>query len=125
MTTKETCVNQRKRNKNAAPRLANLRHEIAHRYIRPAMPQLNGKEGGRTGSTPRSSADCVDGVMIDGTQLFNDKLAEWEVLQRPPPARRPRRPDLSWANLAVGRALPRRGDREFASGRPYGVGSRG
>lgn len=36
----------------------------------------------------------LDGVVIDDTDLFNDKLKQWEDnLQLPPPPRRPRRPD--------------------------------
>ncbi|WUQ09340.1 integrase core domain-containing protein [Streptomyces sp. NBC_00250] len=51
---------------------------IAHTYIKPASPHLNGK-GERS---PRIDAEeyyrMLDGVVIDDIGVFNDKFREWE-----------------------------------------------
>ena len=51
---------------------------IAHRYIRLATPRLNSKVVRLHRIDAEEFCRLLDGVMIDGTQLFNDKLAEWE-----------------------------------------------
>jgi transposase InsO family protein len=51
---------------------------IRHRYIRPATPRLNGKVERSHRIGAEEFYRLLDGVMIDDTKLFNDKLAEWE-----------------------------------------------
>src|SRR5437588_411246 len=55
-----------------------LDRAIGHVYIKPATPRLNGK----VERSHRIDADefyrMLDGVVIDDTELFNDKLQEWE-----------------------------------------------
>ncbi len=51
---------------------------IRHRYIKPATPRLNGKVERSHRIDGEEFYRLLDGVMIDDTQLFNDKLAEWE-----------------------------------------------
>jgi transposase InsO family protein len=52
---------------------------IGHVFIKPASPRLNGK----VERSHRIDADefyrMLDGVVIDDTALFNDKLEEWET----------------------------------------------
>ena len=51
---------------------------IGHVYIKPATPRLNGK----VERSHRIDADqfyrMLDGIVIDDTELFNDKLQAWE-----------------------------------------------
>jgi hypothetical protein len=51
---------------------------IVHRYIKPLTPRLNG----RVERSHRIDAEeffrLLDGAVIDDTQVFNDKLREWE-----------------------------------------------
>jgi transposase InsO family protein len=51
---------------------------INHLYIKPATPRLNGK----VERSHRIDADefyrMLDGVVVDDTELFNDKLQQWE-----------------------------------------------
>ena len=51
---------------------------IRHVYIKPATPRLNGK----VERSHRIDADefyrMLDGVVIDDTGLFNEKLREWQ-----------------------------------------------
>ena len=51
---------------------------IRHLYIKPATPRLNGKVERSHRIDAEEFYRMLDGVMIDNTQLFNDKLAEWE-----------------------------------------------
>ena len=51
---------------------------IRHRYIKPATPRLNGKVERSHRIDAEEFYRLLDGVMIDDTKLFNDKLAEWE-----------------------------------------------
>jgi len=55
-----------------------LDHGIQHVYIKPNSPRLNGK----VERSHRIDGDefyrLLDGVVIDDTKLFNDKLKEWE-----------------------------------------------
>jgi transposase InsO family protein len=51
---------------------------IRHRYIKPATPRLNGKVERSHRIDAEEFYRMLDGVMIDDTKLFNDKLAEWE-----------------------------------------------
>jgi len=56
---------------------ANVRR-IQHRYIKPATPRLNGKVERSHRIDAEEFYRLLDGVMIDDTKLFNDKLTEWE-----------------------------------------------
>ena len=51
---------------------------ISHTYIRPATPRLNGKVERSHRIDAEEFYRLLDGVMIDDTGLFNDKLQEWE-----------------------------------------------
>jgi transposase InsO family protein len=51
---------------------------IQHRYIKPATPRLNGKVERSHRIDAEEFYRLLDGVMIDDTKLFNDKLTEWE-----------------------------------------------
>jgi transposase InsO family protein len=51
---------------------------IRHRYIKPATPRLNGKVERSHRIDAEEFYRMPDGVMIDDTKLFNDKLAECE-----------------------------------------------
>jgi transposase InsO family protein len=51
---------------------------IQHRYIKPATPRLNGNVERSHRIAAEEFYRLLDGVVIDDTQLFNDKLAEWE-----------------------------------------------
>jgi transposase InsO family protein len=51
---------------------------IAHRYIKPATPRLNEKVERSHRIDAEGFYRLLDGVMIDDTKLFNDKLTEWE-----------------------------------------------
>ena len=57
---------------------------IGHTYINPSSPRLNGKvlraSMAHIASTPTNSYRQLDGVVIDDTQLVNDKLQEWGEL---------------------------------------------
>ena len=52
---------------------------IRHRYIKPATPRLNGKVERSHRIDAEEFYRLLEGVVIDDTQLFNDKLAEWEA----------------------------------------------
>lgn len=51
---------------------------ISHVYIRPATPRLNGKVERSHRIDEEEFYRMLDGVVIDDTELFNDKLQEWE-----------------------------------------------
>jgi transposase InsO family protein len=51
---------------------------INHVYIRPATPRLNGKVERSHRIDAEEFYRLLEGVVIDSTELFNDKLAEWE-----------------------------------------------
>jgi transposase InsO family protein len=51
---------------------------IGHVYIRPATPRLNGKVERSHRIDAEEFYRMLDGVVIDDTNLFNDKLQEWE-----------------------------------------------
>lgn len=51
---------------------------IGHVYIKPATPRLNGKVERSHRIDAEEFYRMLDGVVIDDTELFNDKLAEWE-----------------------------------------------
>jgi transposase InsO family protein len=51
---------------------------IEHHYIRPATPRLNGKVERSHRIDAEEFYRLLDGVIIDDTKLFNDKLQEWE-----------------------------------------------
>jgi|SRR5687768_15092525 len=51
---------------------------IGHVYIRPATPRLNGKVERSHRIDAEEFYRMLDGLVIDDTQLFNDKLQEWE-----------------------------------------------
>jgi transposase InsO family protein len=51
---------------------------IGHAYIKPATPRLNGKVERSHRIDAEEFYRLLDGVVIDDSQLFNDKLQEWE-----------------------------------------------
>jgi transposase InsO family protein len=51
---------------------------IGHAYIRPATPRLNGKVERSHRIDAEEFYRMLDGVVIDDTGLFNEKLQEWE-----------------------------------------------
>jgi transposase InsO family protein len=51
---------------------------IEHHYIKPATPRLNGKVERSHRIDAEEFYRLLDGVIIDDTKLFNDKLQEWE-----------------------------------------------
>jgi len=51
---------------------------IGHVYIRPTTPRLNGKVERSHRIDAEEFYRLLDGVVIDDTGLFNDKLQEWE-----------------------------------------------
>jgi transposase InsO family protein len=51
---------------------------IGHVYIKPATPRLNGKVERSHRIDAEEFYRMLDGVVIDDTKLFNDKLQEWE-----------------------------------------------
>jgi transposase InsO family protein len=51
---------------------------IGHVYIKPATPRLNGKAERSHRIDAEEFYRMVEGVVIDDTELFNDKLREWE-----------------------------------------------
>ena len=51
---------------------------ISHTYIKPATPRLNGKVERSHRIDAEEFYRMLDGVMIDDTGVFNDKLREWE-----------------------------------------------
>jgi transposase InsO family protein len=51
---------------------------IGHTYIKPATPRLNGKVERSHRIDVEEFYRQLEGVVIDDTQLFNDKLQEWE-----------------------------------------------
>jgi len=51
---------------------------IRHVYIKPATPRLNGKVERSHRIDAEEFYAMLDGVVIDDTELFNDKLQEWE-----------------------------------------------
>ncbi|MEV4674067.1 IS481 family transposase [Actinomadura sp. NPDC049382] len=51
---------------------------IAHTYIKPASPHLNGKVERSHRIDAEEFYRMLDGVVIDDTGVFNDRLREWE-----------------------------------------------
>jgi transposase InsO family protein len=51
---------------------------IGHVYIKPRTPRLNGKVERSHRIDGEEFYRMLDGVVIDDTRLFNDKLQEWE-----------------------------------------------
>ncbi len=51
---------------------------IGHAYIKPATPRLNGKVERSHRIDGEEFYRMLDGVVIDDTGLFNEKLQEWE-----------------------------------------------
>ncbi len=51
---------------------------IKHVYIKPATPRLNGKVERSHRIDAEEFYRLLDGQLIDDTQLFNDRLQEWE-----------------------------------------------
>jgi len=51
---------------------------IRHVYIKPATPRLNGKVERSHRIDAEEFYRMLDGVVIDDTEFFNDKLQEWE-----------------------------------------------
>ncbi len=51
---------------------------IAHTYIKPRTPRLNGKVERSHRIDAEEFYRLLDGVIIDDAEVFNDKLREWE-----------------------------------------------
>ncbi|GAA2397481.1 IS481 family transposase [Actinomadura vinacea] len=51
---------------------------IAHTYIKPRTPRLNGKVERSHRIDAEEFYSMLDGVLIDDAEVFNDKLREWE-----------------------------------------------
>jgi transposase InsO family protein len=51
---------------------------IGHDYLKPRTPRLNGKVERSHRSDAEEFYQLLDGVVIDDTEVFNDKLREWE-----------------------------------------------
>jgi transposase InsO family protein len=51
---------------------------IGHTYIKPATPRLNGKVERSHRIDAEEFYRQLEGVVIDDTELFNDKLQQWE-----------------------------------------------
>ncbi len=51
---------------------------IRHAYIKPATPRLNGKVERSHRIDQEEFYRMLEGVVIDDTELFNDKLQEWK-----------------------------------------------
>jgi transposase InsO family protein len=51
---------------------------IGHVYIKPSTPRLNGKVERSHRIDQEEFYRMLEGVVIDDTQLFNDRLQEWE-----------------------------------------------
>jgi hypothetical protein len=51
---------------------------IGHVYIKPATPRLNGKVERSHRIDREEFCRMLEGVVIDDTELINDRLAEWE-----------------------------------------------
>ncbi len=51
---------------------------IRHVYIKPATPRLNGKVERSHRIDEEEFYRMLDGVVVDDTDLFNDRLQEWE-----------------------------------------------
>jgi transposase InsO family protein len=52
---------------------------IGHVYIKPATPRLNGKVERSHRIDEEEFYRMLEGVVIDDTRLFNDRLQEWET----------------------------------------------
>jgi transposase InsO family protein len=68
---------QRRRVPGAVP-LHVLDAGIGHVYIKPATPRLNGKVERSHRIDQEEFYRMLEGVVIDDTELFNDRLQEWE-----------------------------------------------
>ena len=51
---------------------------VGHVYIKPRTPRLNGKVERSHRIDAEEFYRLLDGVLIDDTKVFNDKLREWE-----------------------------------------------
>jgi transposase InsO family protein len=51
---------------------------VGHVYIKPATPRLNGKVERSHRIDAEEFYRMLEGVVIDDTELFNDRLKEWE-----------------------------------------------
>jgi transposase InsO family protein len=51
---------------------------VSHEYIKPRTPRLNGKVERSHRIDAEEFYQLLDGVVIDDTKVFNDKLREWE-----------------------------------------------
>ncbi|MGI3229944.1 integrase core domain-containing protein [Streptomyces sp. GTA36] len=51
---------------------------MAHTYIKPRTPRLNGKVLRSHRIDAEEFYRLLDGVIIDDAEVFNDKLREWE-----------------------------------------------
>ncbi|MGH7807399.1 MAG: integrase core domain-containing protein [Thermodesulfobacteriota bacterium] len=51
---------------------------IGHRYIKPNTPRLNGKVERSHRIDEEEFYKMIEGVVIDNSGLFNEKLQQWE-----------------------------------------------
>ena len=51
---------------------------VSHVYIKPATPRLNGKVERSHRIDAEEFYRQLEGLVIDDTKLFNDRLKEWE-----------------------------------------------
>jgi transposase InsO family protein len=51
---------------------------VGHEYIKPQTPRLNGKVERSHGIDAEEFYRLLDGVVIDDSKVFNEKLREWE-----------------------------------------------
>jgi hypothetical protein len=51
---------------------------IRHAYIKPATPRLNGKVERSHRTDAEEFYRMLEGVVIDDSELFNDRLRQWE-----------------------------------------------
>jgi transposase InsO family protein len=57
---------------------------VEHHYIRPRTPRLNGKVERSHRIDAEEFYRLLDGVILDDTKLFDDKLQEWAGLLQLP-----------------------------------------
>ena len=69
----------RQTRREVTPGVADGRRAATPACIKPATPRLNGKAGRSHRIDAEESCRLRDAVMIDDTELFNDKLAERET----------------------------------------------
>ncbi|MFE4998472.1 integrase core domain-containing protein [Streptomyces mirabilis] len=59
-------------------RVGGAEFDVAHTYIKPRTPRLNGKVERSHRIDAEEFYRLLDGVVVDDAEVFNDKLREWE-----------------------------------------------